>query len=89
MTIVKRLADMLVRAGIERGQLGRIDADNLARVLMPVVDAIARERAAAELRDFADLIDRGPSFPMPPSIFSAMARERADDCATALPGGVR
>lgn len=40
-----RLADMLVRAGVERGVLGRIDADNLARILLPVVDAIAEDRA--------------------------------------------
>jgi hypothetical protein len=43
-----------------------------------VAEALAAERARA-LRDFADLIDRGPTFPLPPSIFSAMARERADD----------
>jgi len=34
---------------------------------------------AQALRDFADLIDRGPTFPLPPSIFSEMARERAAD----------
>ena len=43
----------------------------------------AREVLAAALphvyRDFADLIDRGPAIPLPPSIYSALARERADD----------
>ncbi|MET9303212.1 hypothetical protein ABZX66_28215 [Micromonospora aurantiaca] len=42
-------------------------------------DRMLRTYGAALLRDFADLIDRGPTFPLPPSIFSAMARERADD----------
>lgn len=44
-------------------------------------DRMLRTYGAALLRDFADLIDRGPTFPLSPSIFSAMARERADDLA--------
>lgn len=41
----------------------------------------ARSEGAAEaLREFADLVDKGPTFlPLPPTVFSAMARERADD----------
>lgn len=54
---VARLADMLVRCGIERGQLGRLDADNLARVLMPTVDAIARQWAAELVEATADAMD--------------------------------
>jgi hypothetical protein len=34
---------------------------------------------ARTLRDMADLIDRGPTFPLPPSVISALVRERADD----------
>lgn len=33
----------------------------------------------AALRDMADRIDRGPTFPVPPSVISALVRERADD----------
>lgn len=47
--------------------------------LIAAVDRIANERAAAALTEFADLVDRGPTFPLAPSIFSAMARERAGD----------
>ncbi len=38
--------------------------------------------AAQALREAADLIDRGPTFPMPPSVLSALLRERADDLDT-------
>ena len=31
------------------------------------------------LRAFADQIDQGPDVPLPPSIYSAMARETADN----------
>lgn len=34
--------------------------------------------AAAALRVMADEIDRGPTFPLPPSVISALVRERAD-----------
>jgi hypothetical protein len=33
----------------------------------------------ASLRAFADLIDRGPTFPLKPSIISTMAREETGD----------
>jgi hypothetical protein len=77
--LTAQLADMLVRCGIERGVLGHIDADNVARILLPIVRRYGDQRAAEALRYFADLIDRGPTFPLPPGIFSAMARERAND----------
>jgi hypothetical protein len=48
------------------------------------VEAAAPLIAAQVLRDAADLVDRGPTFPLPPSIISALLRERADD-ATAAP----
>lgn len=38
-----------------------------------------REVAARALREAADRIDRGPDFPLPPSIFSALLREYAED----------
>jgi len=56
-----------------------------ARWLLSEVDRLRADLAAANvsaataLTQFADLIDRGPTFPLPPSVFSAMARERADD----------
>jgi hypothetical protein len=34
--------------------------------------------AAAALRVMADEIDRGPTFPMPPSVVAALVRERAE-----------
>lgn len=34
---------------------------------------------AVALRDAADLIDRGPDVPLPPSVYSALLRERAAD----------
>jgi len=34
--------------------------------------------AAAALRVMADEIDRGPTFPLPPTVISALVRERAD-----------
>jgi hypothetical protein len=40
---------------------------------------------AALLRDMADRIDRGPTFPLPPSVFSALIRERADDLTPPSP----
>jgi hypothetical protein len=33
---------------------------------------------AAALRDAADLIDRGPDIPLPPSVYSALLREHAE-----------
>lgn len=48
-------------------------------------DAILSAGIAAALRVMADEIDRGPTFPLPPSVISALVRERADG----LDAGVR
>ena len=42
---------------------------------------IAPLAAEKALREFADMVDSGPTFALPPSIFSAMAREEADRIA--------
>lgn len=44
-------------------------------------DPIVAACAAAALRVMADEIDRGPTFPLPPSVISALVRERADRIA--------
>jgi len=46
-------------------------------------DAIVSAGVAAALRVMADEIDRGPTFPLPPSVISALVRERADGLAAA------
>lgn len=48
-----------------------------------VIEFAAPLIAAQALRDAADLVDRGPTFRMPPSVISALLRERADDLAPA------
>lgn len=40
-------------------------------------DEIVSAALAAGLRVMADEIDRGPMFPLPPSVISALVRERA------------
>jgi hypothetical protein len=40
-------------------------------------DAIVAAAVAAALRVMADEIDRGPTFPLPPSVISELVRERA------------
>jgi hypothetical protein len=45
-------------------------------------DEIVGAGVAAALRVMADEIDRGPSFPLPPSVISALVRERADGLET-------
>lgn len=42
---------------------------------------------AAALRVMADEIDRGPTFPLPPSVISALVRERADRLTGRAEGG--
>jgi hypothetical protein len=49
----------------------------LAEVAMAATDR-ALGHVAAWLRELADEIDRGPTFPLPPSVISALVRERAD-----------
>lgn len=46
----------------------------MADAILPII----RTAISAALRDMADLIDRGPTFPLPPSVISALVRERAD-----------
>jgi hypothetical protein len=41
-------------------------------------DEIVSAAIAAALHVMADEIDRGPTFPMPPSVVSALVRERAE-----------
>lgn len=38
-----------------------------------------RAVAVSVLRDMADRVDRGPTFPSPPSVIAALIRERAED----------
>lgn len=45
------------------------------------IERVAPLIAAQALRSAADLVDRGPTFPLPPSVISALLRERADDLA--------
>jgi hypothetical protein len=44
-----------------------------------VVDEVSPFIAADALDDMADRIDNGPTFPLPPSVISALVRERAAD----------
>lgn len=78
------------RAEVERLRVGMQGAknnhDQARRALVTRAEAAeerlaeARAQGAAEaLREFADLVDSGPTFlPLRPTVFSAMARERAD-----------
>jgi len=52
-----------------------------------VLEAAAPYFIADALRDMADRIDRGPTFPLPPSVISALIRERADDITRETPHG--
>lgn len=74
MAEVQHLADVIADA-----KLRGISAGNhsLARCIL---DAGYRrgDGGAAALRAMADEIDRGPTFPLPPSVISALVRERAD-----------
>lgn len=54
-------------------------ADLAVAVVEPLLAAAEARGAIAALRDMADRIDRGPRFNMPPSVISALVRERADD----------
>lgn len=44
-------------------------------------DEIVSAGVAAALQVMADEIDRGPTFPLPPSVISALIRERAEGLA--------
>lgn len=72
--------DQDATAALDEGQW-----DSAAEKLREALDAI-RDRldagtalTAVVLRDMADSIDRGPAIPLPPSVYSALIRERADD----------
>lgn len=71
------MADPLVAAATEA--LWRLlpsevqDGYDLSDVGQWMADVVA-----AALRGIADEIDRGPTFPMPPTVISALIRERAD-----------
>lgn len=74
----------LLRVGMQ----GAKDNHNQARRALVTRAEAAEERlaearaqgAAEALREFADLVDRGPTLlPLLPTVFSAMARERADE----------
>lgn len=47
-------------------------------------DEIVGAGVRAALRVMADEIDHGPTFPMPPSVISALLRERADGLAQSV-----
>jgi hypothetical protein len=62
----------------------RDDVDDLigkATVLVIFPGDEYANAVALLLRDFADMIDRGPDVPLPPSVYSALVRERADNLA--------
>lgn len=44
-----------------------------------LADSYELEVKAAALREFADLVDRGPAVPLSPGIYSSLAREKAED----------
>lgn len=49
--------------------------------LIAAIGAVAPLIATQVLRDAADLVDRGPAIPLPPSIISTLLREKADGFA--------
>lgn len=55
--------------------LGAVAALRLAEEIVQALKAARRN----ELLAAADQIDRGPTFPLPPSVISALVRERAAD----------
>lgn len=56
----------------------QVPANNRA-LMTAVAGEVAPGFAAQALREMADLVDRGPTFPLPPSVISALIRERADE----------
>jgi hypothetical protein len=57
------------------------DGHHRSRHLFEVIRRAYTAGAIQALREAADHVDRGPTFPMPPSIISALLREQADDYA--------
>lgn len=67
--------------GDEAADTLRDEVDDLIRSAVVTVTFPGDPEATIQaqlLRDFADLIDRGPDVPLRPSIYSALARETAD-----------
>lgn len=62
-----------------------IDAAQAERRTRAALEYAAPILVGQALRDAADLVDRGPTFPLPPSVISALLRERADDMLAAQP----
>lgn len=52
--------------------------DRLQAALQALEFYTALSGVVTALRDMADKIDRGPTFRVPPSVISALVRERAD-----------
>lgn len=68
--ILKAAAEAVEEAAVPR--IGR-DLGTIHR------DAIVGAGLAAAFRALADHIDRGPAIPLPPSVYSALVREYAED----------
>ena len=60
----------------------RVQIEAALNVRTASPDMACQPTAAQALREAADLVDRGPDIPLPPSIYSALLRERADDLDT-------
>lgn len=75
--VVKALHDADCGAGT--GCLHEPIRGRYERFARTAAEAVAPLIAAQVLRDAADLVDRGPTFPLPPSVISALLRERAED----------
>jgi hypothetical protein len=71
-----QLAEALLRFDIAHGLIASQSYAGLADALLPVVDAIARHRAATELRDAAD--DDAEAFPGEVAVPTYRLRDRAD-----------
>ena len=67
--MIEKAAEAIEEVAIQR--IGR-DLGTVHR------DEIVSAGVAAALRVMADEIDRGPTFPLPPSVISSLVRERAD-----------
>jgi hypothetical protein len=67
--MLKAVGEAIEEVAIQR--IGR-DLGTLHR------DEIVAAGVAAALRVMADEVDRGPTFPLPPSVISALIRERAE-----------
>jgi hypothetical protein len=52
--------------------------------LVAAAEARGYRKAIEALRDVADKIDRGPTFPVSPAVISALIREHAEDLAESL-----